>query len=262
MTQDILSVAHDNGVAWVTIDRPEVRNAFDDHLIAELTATLRELDGRADVRAVVLAGAGKHFSAGADLTWMQRMASFGWDDNFADSQALGELMHTLNTLAQPTLARVQGAAVGGGLGLVACCDIAVASDRAVFALTEVKLGLIPAVIAPYVVTAIGERAARRYAVTGERFDAHRAHDLGLVQEVVPEAELDTYLATILDTLRENGPQAMRGAKRLMRDVARVPIDAELRRETARRIADQRASAEGQEGVAAFLNKRTPSWRDH
>jgi len=261
MSRDTLSVTRDNGIVHLTIDRPDVRNAFDDHLIAELTAALDEIDRDDSVRGVVLAGAGKHFSAGADLGWMQRMAGYDWDDNFADSEAMAELMHKLDTLSQPTLARVQGAAIGGGVGLVACCDIAVAADRALFGLTEVKLGLIPAVVAPYVVKAIGERAARRHAVTGERFDASEAERLGLVQEVVAANDLDVRIESLLATLRENGPQAMRAAKRLMHDVADAHDNAELRRETARRIADQRASAEGQEGMAAFLDKRRPSWRE-
>jgi methylglutaconyl-CoA hydratase len=256
-----LTVSHETGVARVTMDRPKVHNAFDDVLIGDLTRTLKELEQDDSVRVVVLASNGKHFSAGADLNWMQRMATYDWDANFADSEALGALMHTLNSLDRPTVARVQGAATGGGVGLVACCDIALASERAVFALTEVKLGLIPAVIAPYIVNAIGEREARRYAITGERFDAATAKALGLVQEVVPEDDLDTRVDAVLDGLRGNGPIAMREAKRLMRDVSRVPLDADLRRETARRIADRRASDEGQNGVAAFLNKRKPGWAE-
>jgi methylglutaconyl-CoA hydratase len=254
-----LTITRDAGIARVTIDRPGVHNAFDDALIAELTHALRDIGADESVRAVVLASNGKHFSAGADLTWMQRMATYDWDANFADSQALGDLMHVLNTLPQPTVARVQGVATGGGVGLVACCDIALASERATFALTEVKLGLIPAVIAPYVVNALGEREARRYAITGERFDAATAKTLGLVQEVVAEDHLDARLDAVLAGLRANGPAAMREAKRLMRDVSRGPIDAEMRRDTARRIADRRASDEGREGIAAFLNKRKPGW---
>jgi methylglutaconyl-CoA hydratase len=256
-----LSVTKTDGIARLTVDRPEVHNAFDDTLIAEMTAALKDLESDDEVRVVVLASNGKHFSAGADLNWMQRMATYDWDANFADSQALGDLMHTLNTLDRPTVARVQGAATGGGVGLVACCDIALASERAVFALTEVKLGLIPAVIAPYVVNALGEREARRYAITGERFDAATAKALGLVQEIVPEDRLDTRLDEILAGLRGNGPVAMREAKRLVRDVSRVPITDELRRDTARRIADRRASDEGQDGIAAFLNKRKPGWAE-
>ena len=254
-----LIVTHDNGVARVTLDRPEVRNAFDDTLIAALHDALDALDQNDSVRAVVLAGAGTHFSAGADLTWMQRMAAADWESNLRDSAALGALMHRLDTLAPPTIARVQGAATGGGLGLVACCDIAVASERALFALPEVKLGLIPAAIAPYVVNAIGPRAARRYVLTGERFDAATAQALDLVHEVVPESDLDGRVDALLAELRGNGPEAMRAAKALLRRVGPGAPDAETRQATAHAIAERRASPEGREGIAAFLNKRTPGW---
>jgi methylglutaconyl-CoA hydratase len=249
-----------DGVARVIMDRPAKHNAFDEAFIQELTEALLHLEADARVRAVVLEGRGKSFSAGADLNWMRRMAGYSWEENFQDSQALGRLMRTLNELARPTIARVHGAAMGGGVGLVACCDIAIASEQAFFALSEVRLGLIPAVISPYVVSAIGERAARRYFVSAERFDAAQAQRLGLVHEVVAAEALDDRIGAILTTLLANGPQAMRAAKDLAGFVARGPIDAAMIEETARRIADQRASSEGREGVGAFLEKREPGWK--
>lgn len=259
MPEQHLKIEHHGGVARLTMNRPQVHNAFDEHLIAELTAALETLAGDASVRAVVLAAEGRSFSAGADLNWMRRMAEFSQEDNLADALGLGHLMKALDTLPQPTVARVQGAALGGGVGLVACCDIALASEQAVFALSEVKLGLIPAVIAPYVVRAMGERQARRYFVTGERFGARRARELGLVHEVRAEEELDGALQELLDALATNGPGAMVEAKRLASFVARAPLDQAMLDETARRIAERRASREGREGVAAFLEKRRPAW---
>ncbi|MGD8709525.1 MAG: enoyl-CoA hydratase/isomerase family protein [Ectothiorhodospiraceae bacterium] len=259
MTTDTLKVSVDNGIARITMNRPEVHNAFDDALIRDLTAALERLEGDDSVRVVVLAGSGKSFSAGADLNWMRRMADYTWEENYEDSRGLGRLMRTLNDLNRPTVARVHGAAMGGGVGLVACCDIAIASDRAFFALSEVRLGLIPAVISPYVVTAMGERQARRYFVTAERFDAATAKALGLLHEVVPHDILDDRLEQMLATMAGNGPRAMRAAKDLARAVSRGPIDDGMVDDTARRIADQRASDEGKEGVGAFLEKRKPGW---
>ncbi len=259
MPEQRLRIEHHGGIARLTMNRPEVHNAFDDALIAELTAALEALSGDRSVRVVVLAAEGKSFSAGADLNWMRRMAEFSQEDNLADALGLGRLMKALDSLPQPTVARVQGAALGGGVGLVACCDIALASARAVFGFSEVELGLIPAVIAPYVVRAMGERQARRYFVTGERFDARRARELGLVHEVLDGEELDGTLQELLDALAANGPGAMVEAKRLAGFVARAPLDQTMLEETARRIAERRASAEGREGVSAFLEKRRPTW---
>lgn len=261
MTDDTILIQRAGGVATVTLNRPDRHNAFDDALIAALTQVLRELDADDSVTVVVLAGAGKSFSAGADLNWMRRMADYGREENLADAEALAALMETLNGLDKPTIARVQGAAFGGGVGLVACCDIAIAADTASFCLSEVRLGLIPAVISPYVVTAIGERAARRYFVTAERFDAREAHRLGLVHEVVPAAGLDARVDALLAQLRQNGPRAMAAAKDLAHAVSRGPIVPEMIRDTARRIAEIRSSAEGREGVAAFLEKRRPRWSE-
>jgi len=255
----ILTAVREDGVATITLNRADVHNAFNDAVIAELTEELRRL-GRDDaVRAVVLRAVGKSFSAGADLGWMQRMAGYGHDENLRDASALAELMRVLNFLPKPTIARVQGAAFGGGVGLVACCDIAIASEIASFSLSEVRLGLIPAVISPYVVAAIGERAARRYFLTAERFDAAEALRIGLVHQVVPPERLDSAVNVILMHLAEGGPNAQRAAKDLIFAVAHRPVDAGLIDDTAERIATIRASSEGQEGLAGFLEKRKPAW---
>jgi methylglutaconyl-CoA hydratase len=247
------------GVATLTLNRPEVHNAFDDHLIAGLTTRLRELDHTADVRVVVLAGNGKSFSAGADLNWMKRMAGFSEGENLRDAVALADLLHTLSALTKPTVARVQGAAYGGGVGLVAACDIAVASLSASFSLSEVRLGLIPAVISPYVIAAIGERQARRYFLTAERFDAQEALRIGLVHMVVEEAQLDEAVRGLVGHLSKGGPRAQAAAKALISAVTNRPIDRKLVEDTADRIARIRVTAEGKEGVAAFLEKRPAGW---
>jgi methylglutaconyl-CoA hydratase len=247
------------GIARVTLDRPAVHNAFDDALIAELTAAFRSLDGDDRVRVVVLAGAGKSFSAGGDLNWMKRMAGYGMAENLRDAEGLGALMSSLDRLAKPTVGLVQGAAYGGGVGLVACCDIAIAASSAKFCLSEVKLGLIPAVISPYVVRAMGARAARRYFLTAEVFDAETARRLGLVHEVAPADGLEAAAAPIVDALLAAGPHAQAAAKALIARVAGAPIDDALVADTARRIAEIRATDEGREGVGAFLEKRKPRW---
>jgi methylglutaconyl-CoA hydratase len=247
------------GVARVTLDRPEVHNAFDDALIAELVDTFRRLDGEAGVRAVVLTGAGKSFSAGGDLNWMKRTAGYSMAENVRDAEGLGALMSSLDRLARPTLGLVNGAAYGGGVGLVACCDIVVAASTAKFCLSEVKLGLIPAVISPYVVRAMGARAARRYFLTAEVFGAEDARRLGLVHEVAAPADLEAAGARLVDGLLQAGPDAQAAAKDLIARVAGAPIDDALIAETARRIAEIRATDEGREGVGAFLEKRKPRW---
>ncbi len=247
------------GVARLTLDRPEVHNAFNDALIAELTAALESLGADPGVRAVVLAAEGKSFSAGADLGWMQRMAGYGREENLADARALAKLMATLNELPKPTLALVQGPAFGGGVGLVACCDIALAVESARFSLSEVKLGLIPAVISPYVIAKIGESAARRYFLTGERFSAERALALGLLHEVVPPEDLAAAGERLLSSLFAGGPQSQAAAKALVREVVGRPIEPALIEATAARIAEVRAGDEARDGVAAFLEKRKPSW---
>jgi methylglutaconyl-CoA hydratase len=247
------------GIATLWLDRPERHNAFDDALIGDLIGAIDELGKDQAVRVVMLAGKGKSFSAGADLGWMRRMAGASEAENEADAAVLAELMHRLNSLAKPTIALVQGAALGGGVGLVAACDVAVAAADAVFSLSEVRLGLIPSVISPYVIAAIGPRAARRYFLTAERFDAATAERLGLVHGVVPADQLLTEGRKLAVLLSQNPPIAMAEAKRLIADVAGRPVDAGLRAETARRIAKLRAGAEAREGVSAFLEKRKPRW---
>jgi methylglutaconyl-CoA hydratase len=248
----------ENGIGTVLMDRPDRHNAFDEHVIADLTAAFAKLGADDAVRAVVLRGTGKSFSAGADLDWMRRMAVYDEAANLADARALAALMRTIDTLPKPTVALVHGAAYGGGVGLVACCDIAIATEAAAFSLSEVKLGLIPAVISPYVVRAIGARAARRYFLTAERFDAVEARRLGLVHELAASDGLEEAARQVLAALRGNGPAAVRAAKDLVGAVAgKAP--AEVEDDCARRIAAIRAGDEGKEGVAAFLEKRKPSW---
>lgn len=248
------------GVARLTLTRAEVHNAFNDVLIAELAAALDGIGQDPRVRAVVLAAQGHSFSAGADLNWMKSMAGYSRAENMEDAQRLARLMRTLNELQKPTVALVQGPAYGGGVGLVACCDIVVAVEDAKFSLSEVKLGLIPAVISPYVVAKIGESAARRYFLTAEAFSSWEAERLGLVHEVVDRNALEARGRQIVDALLSGGPQAQRAAKDLVFAVAGKPVDESLVEETARRIADVRASEEGREGVAAFLEKRRPNWQ--
>lgn len=259
MRNENLKTTIDQDIAILTLNRAEQHNAFDDRLIADLTAELKRLEGLKEVRAIILAGEGKSFSAGADLNWMKRMAGYSHEENYRDIVAVVDLMKTLDALAKPTIARVQGAAFGGGVGLVACCDIAIASEEASFCLSEVKLGLIPAAISPYVTKCIGEKHARRYFVTAERFDAGEARRIGLVHEVVPAGHLDQRISEIFRLMRNNGPLAMAAGKMLARDVSRGVVDQAMMEETARRIADIRVSPEGQEGITAFLEKRIPDW---
>jgi len=247
--------------AVLTLNRPEVRNAFDDELVAALARALHVLEADESVRAVVLAGAGPAFCAGADLSWMKRMAGYGYDENLADAQALAAMLKTLDRLSKPTLARVHGPAFAGGVGLVAACDIAVGTPEAEFSLTEVKLGLSPATISPYVVRAMGERAARRYFLTGERFSASEAHRLGLLTMVSASEKLDAEIDELLKHLIQCSPQSHLKIKELIRAVRPGgEITDALIADTARRIADIRVSTEGREGIASFLEKRRPSWQ--
>jgi methylglutaconyl-CoA hydratase len=246
-----------NRIATLTLDRPERHNAFDDAIIAELTEALHSVEADPRARLLVLAAEGRSFSAGADLDWMRRMADFGEAENLADAKRLAALLQTLNFMAKPTIAAVQGAALGGGVGLVAACDIVIARPEAVFGLTEVRLGLIPAVIGPYVAQAIGERAARRYFLTGERFDAKTALELGLVTEI--SDDLSAAVARFADMLLAGGPEALAAAKKLIRRVGRGTINAAMIDDTAERIARTRSGTEAREGIAAFFGKRKPSW---
>ncbi len=247
-------------VAEVWLNRPEVRNAFNDGVVAELTAAFTELGAQPGLRAIVLAGHGKAFCAGADLSWMRSMADYTWAQNHADASALAQMLWTIWSCPLPVVARIQGDCYAGGVGLAAVCDVVVAAESAHFCLSEARLGLLPATIGPYVLRAIGEQAARRYFVTAERFSAARAAALGLAHEVVPADQLDAQVGQIVAALVANGPAAVRACKQLVKDAAGREIDAALRDDTARRIADIRASAEGREGVQAFLNKREPDWR--
>jgi methylglutaconyl-CoA hydratase len=245
--------------ATVTLNRPEVRNAFNDEVIVALTTAFRELGAREDVRCIVLAGNGPAFCAGADLHWMRRMAGYTHDENLADAGALAEMLRVIWHCPKPTLARVQGDAYAGGIGLVAACDIAVSVDSATYCLSEVKLGLIPATISPYVIRAMGARAAHRYFLTAERFDATEARRIGLVHEVVAPSGLEAKVAELARSLIQAGPEAVRSCKQLMRDVAGREITPELIASTVQGIANIRVSTEGREGVQSFLQKRKPSW---
>ena len=254
-----LEIERRGPIATLWMNRPEVLNAFDEALIADLAAACRELDGDATVRIVVLAGRGKHFSAGADLNWMKRAAHFTDAENLADARKFAGMLRTLAEMGKPTIARVQGAALGGGTGLTAACDMAVASDDAVFATSEAKFGIIPSAISPYVLRAIGPRQALRYFQSAERIPAARALQIGLVNEVVPQADLDARVAELADALIVGGPLAQQAAKDLIRAVTGRPIDAAISEETAQRIARQRATDEAKDGIAAFLEKREPAW---
>ncbi|WP_180682220.1 enoyl-CoA hydratase/isomerase family protein [Tepidicella baoligensis] len=245
--------------ATVTLTRAEMRNAFNDEVIAELTQVFTELGQRDDVRAIVLAAEGPAFCAGADLNWMRRMADYSREENLVDAGKLAEMLRVIYTCPKPTVARVQGDVYAGGMGLVACCDMAVSVDTAGYCLSEVKLGLIPATIGPYVARAMGARAAHRYFLTAERFSAAEAHRIGFVHEVVPAEQLDAKVDELVKALTSAGPAAMRACKQLVQDVAEHTIDAALIRRTVQGIADIRASAEGKEGVQSFLQKRKPNW---
>ena len=257
--EHVLTEIDRRGVASLILNRPEVHNAFDDALIAQLSNALTDLSSNDDVRVLKVVGRGKSFSAGADLNWMKRMAGYSHDENLEDANKVARMWQALSSFPRPTLAVVHGNAFGGGIGLIACCDIAVAGDNARFSLSEVKLGLIPATIGPFVVEAIGARQARRLFVSAERFDAVTAMRLGLVHEVVSAELLDEAVDAFVSQLLENGPDAMAASKRLVDAVAHRPIDENVLADVAERIALQRATEEGREGVTAFLEKRPPSW---
>ena len=254
-----LEIEMANQVATIWMNRPDVHNAFDETLPAELTAACQQLDKDQTVRVVVLAGRGKSFSAGADLNWMKRAANNGVDENLNDARALARMLRVLAEMKKPTIARVQGAALGGGTGLTAACDIAVASTKAVFATSEVKFGIIPSAISPYVVRAIGARQAYRYFQSAERIDAARAREIGLVHEAVEPEQLDAKVQEIVAALLQGGPCAQAAAKDLIRAVDNQPINDNVVEDTAHRIAHLRATPEAKDGISAFLDKRNPGW---
>jgi methylglutaconyl-CoA hydratase len=260
MSDQNLLIEIDSGVATLSLNRPEVHNAFDDVLIAKIISALNNIEADNSVRVVVLTSTGKHFSAGADLNWMKRMAVLSEQENRDDAQQLAELMHTLNNLNKPTIALVNGAAYGGAVGLVACCDMAIATARSRFCLSEVKIGLSPAVISPFVVAAIGERASRRFFLTAETFDAQQANQLGLLHAIAQDqADLNTQGQALITALLQNSPQAMGRTKELIKQVSRGEIDQSMRDYTVNLIAAIRVSHEGQEGLSSFLEKRKPNW---
>lgn len=254
-----LQLQFEHGVETVTLNRPDVRNAFNDEFIAELAAVFLELAKRPEVRCVVLAANGPAFCAGADLNWMRRIADYSREENIEDASGLARMLEVLYRCPKPTIAKVQGDVYAGGMGLVSACDMAVAVEGANFCLSEVKLGLIPATISPYVIRAMGTRAAHRYFLTAERFPAAEAHRIGLVHEVVKAEELDARVAALAQSLVQCGPEAVKACKKLLHDVAGHDITAGLVRRTVEGIADIRASDEGREGVQSFLGKRKPNW---
>jgi methylglutaconyl-CoA hydratase len=259
MSYDTLKIEPHGACTWIWMSRPAVHNAFDETLIAELTAAFVTLGQDPAVRAIVLAGEGKSFSAGADLNWMKRQSAASPDDNVADARRLATLFRTITLCAKPTIARVHGAALGGGMGLASACDICVASTAAQFATSEVRFGIIPSAISPYVIRAIGQRQAYRYFQTAERIDAARARELGLAHEVAAPDEIDTVIGRIVDALLAGGPLAQAAATDLIRAVGGKTIDDALVEDTALRIAQLRATPEAREGLSAFLEKRLPIW---
>ena len=254
-----LTLIVEGAVATITLTQPEIRNAFSDEVIAEITQAFRTAGERPDVRAIVLAAQGPAFCAGANLNWMRRMADYTREENVQDAGMLAEMLRVIYECPKPTIARVQGDVYAGGVGLVACCDIAVSADHVHYCLSETKIGLIPATISPYVIRAMGARAAHRYFLTAERFNAAEALRIGFVHEVVPADQLDAKVDTILKNLLSASPNAVRAAKKLVQDVAEREINAQLIAQTVEGIADIRASEEGREGVQSFLAKRKPSW---
>lgn len=254
-----LDLQFDAGVSTVTLNRPDVRNAFNQEVIAELTAVFLELGRRPEVRCVVLAASGTAFCAGADLNWMKRMASYSRDENVDDATALARMLEVIYECPKPTLAKVQGDVYAGGLGLVAACDIAIAADTAHYCVSEVRIGLIPATISPYLIRAMGARAAHRWFLTAERFGAAQATACSLVHEAVPAGDLDARVAALAHTLVQAGPEAIKACKTLLHDVAGQEMSDSLLQDTAERIADIRVTPEGREGIGAFLDKRKPNW---
>lgn len=259
MHPNLVDVDLHDGVAQVWLNRPEVHNAFDEHLIAALCDTFQQLDADPAVRVLVLGGRGKSFCAGADLAWMRRMSTFTEAENLRDAGELARMLHLLHAMKKPTVARVHGPALAGGMGLVAACDIALAAPEASFGMTEVRIGLIPATVSPYVLRAIGARAAQRYFLTAERFGAEQAHAMGLVHEVCASQMLDARVDEIVRALLAGGPASQGACKQLVESVADHPIDDALIAETCRQIAQARCGSEARQGIDAFFGKRRPPW---
>lgn len=255
-----LDIRRDGAVARVFLNRPELRNAFNSTVIAELTTAFRQLGADDSLRAIVLGGHGKAFCAGGDLNWMRAMADYSWDQNRDDAQALADMFWTIHQCPLPVIGRIQGDCYAGAVGLAAVCDVLVASDAAHFCLSEARIGLLPGTIGPFVLKAMGEQAARRYFITAERFSAAEAHRIGFVHALTTPEALDSTVDAIVASLLANGPAAVKASKRLVQDMAGLTITDALRAETARRIADIRASDEGKEGISAFLAKREPAWK--
>ena len=255
----VITQIDSRGVAQVTLNNPDKHNAFDDQMIIELTNAFNALAANANVRIMLLKSEGKSFSAGADLDWMKRMASYSYQQNLNDARALAAMLKALHQMPIPTIARVQGATFGGAVGLISCCDIALASSNASFALSEVKIGLVPSTISPYVIAAIGERHAKRYFVTAERFDANTALQIDLVHEAVEKSLLDDKVEQLITAILSNGPEAVVAAKQLVFAVSGKAVDSSLIEHTCEVIAGIRVSAQGQEGLSAFLDKRKPNW---
>ena len=255
----VITQIDSRGIAQVILNNPDKHNAFDDQMIIELTNAFNALAANANVRIMLLKSEGKSFSAGADLEWMKRMASYSYQQNLNDARALAAMLKALHQMPIPTIARVQGAAFGGAIGLISCCDIALASSNASFALSEVKIGLVPSTISPYVIAAIGERHAKRYFMTAERFDANTALQISLVHEAVEEQFLDDKVEQLITAILSNGPEAVVAAKQLVFAVSGKAIDSSLIEHTCEVIAGIRVSAQGQEGLSAFLDKRKPHW---
>ncbi|HET9864023.1 MAG TPA: enoyl-CoA hydratase/isomerase family protein [Steroidobacteraceae bacterium] len=254
-----LEIEQQGAVRWLWLNRPEVRNAFNDALIAEIAQAFADVEASRDTRVVVVAGRGPAFCAGADLNWMRSMAAFGHAENQADALRVARMFHAVHACSRPVIARVHGDAFGGGVGLAAACDLVVAAEGVGFVLSEVKLGLVAATISPHLVRAMGARQAARYMLTAEKFDAARARELGLVHELVPRESLDVHIARLAQHLLSASPAALAATKRLLADVVEAPVDDVLLAATAKCIADARVSPEGREGIAAFLEKRSPHW---
>lgn len=257
---EFVTLSVDDQVARVTLDRPSLHNAFNEKVMAELIDSFAKLGRMDSVRVVVLASTGKTFCAGADINWMKRMVDFSFDDNVSDATVLAKMLRGIRDCSKPVIARIHGATIGGGVGLIAACDLAVAVESAFFSLSEVKLGIVPAVISPFVMEKIGPGAARRYALTAERFSAAEAHRIGLISHVVDDADaMDSWIAKMCDLLKANGPLALAACKTILTEVAGVHWD-QVQARTAERIAEIRVSPEGQEGLKAFLEKRPPRWQ--